>query len=70
MAQSENPYERTVDEQLERLEVTCGVHGNLETEDLSVGFNGQLHCGFCSMDQEMDVRNERDIDSTVEVDLA
>jgi len=67
---SENIYERTVDEQLEELEVACGTHGELATEDLSVGFDGRLHCGFCSLNQEMDTANERDIDSTVSVDFS
>jgi len=67
--EGENIYNRTVDEQLDDLVVTCGTHGELETEDLSVGFDGRIHCGFCSMNQEMDVKNERAIDSTVQIDF-
>lgn len=65
----ENIYERTVDEQLADLQVTCGTHGELESKDLSVGFDGQLACGFCSLNQEMDVHDQRDIDASVTVDF-
>jgi len=63
-------YDRTVDEQIEELAVTCGTHGNLGPDDLSVGSDGQLHCQYCSINQEMDVDNQSDIDSSVTVDFA
>jgi len=62
-------YDRTVDEQIKDLWVFCGVHGELDVEDISVGFDGGLHCEFCSLNQEMDTQNELDIDSSVEIEL-
>jgi len=60
-------YERTVDEQIEHYGVYCDTHGELSRNDLSLGGGGKLHCTFCSLNQEMDTRNEHDIDSTVTV---
>jgi len=62
-------YEKTIDEQLDDLVVECGTHGELPSNEISVGFDGKLHCSFCSLNQEIDVRNKRDIDSTVDVQL-
>jgi len=57
--------ETTPDEQLSDLTVKCGTHGELEVKNVDVGFDGRIHCTFCSMNQEMGV----DTDSTVEVGL-
>lgn len=64
---TEQIYGRTIDEQLENLVVTCGTHGELDTEDLSVAFDGRIVCEFCSLNQEMDTSNELDIDAGVSI---
>lgn len=66
---SESIYERTVDEQLDHLDVSCDTHGELDSSDLSITMDSSLVCGYCSINQEMDVRNERDIDASVELDF-
>jgi len=62
---SENIYEQTIDEQLDDLTVTCSVHGELENDDLAVRMDGMIVCSYCTLNQEMDVHNERDIDATI-----
>jgi hypothetical protein len=60
-------YEQTPDEQLEDMNPTCDTHGELALEDIGVTFGGQLCCTFCSLNQEMDVRNEFDIDPKIDL---
>lgn len=64
---SDNAYDRTIDEQLEEMEVVCGTHGELSNDELGVSSDGRIICGFCIINQEMDVRNEMDIDASVDV---
>ena len=60
-------YDRTVDEQIEHYGVYCDTHGELSPDDVGLTHKGKLVCTGCSLNQEMDVRNEHDIDATVEV---
>ena len=45
----------------------CGIHGELETEDIGVSVSGQLVCNMCSINKEM--QPHKDIDPKIKMDL-
>jgi len=66
---SELNYGNPVTELIEDATFECNTHGELELEDLSLTLGGRIVCEFCSLNQEMDTRNEMDIDPVPEVDF-
>lgn len=62
-------YDQTVDERIEESKVMCNIHGELSSENLDITTRGKLVCVHCSLNNEMDVRNERDIDPSIRVEF-
>ncbi|MFB6237024.1 MAG: hypothetical protein ABEH81_01500 [Halopenitus sp.] len=54
----------SVYETIGEMEFHCDTHGELDHTGLG---NGQLICGFRLIEQEMGVRNEQEIDTSITV---
>lgn len=67
MEKEKSLYEMDICEQIENSKIVCDKHGELSKDDLDITMDCLIVCGFCSINQEMDTRNDFDIDPTVKI---
>jgi len=66
MSESSSDAEPEIIRDLQDENWVCGVHGELDIDDLAVSVGGDVLCNFCAINAEMQPRRD-DIDPRVSI---